>query len=196
MKNKLLLAFIGSGLAAAYLGVKYRVPWVIGLLLGAAGLYGMFAGVRMIVSRRAEIPTSSGTSAHLEYHTGLAARLWGVLFLMFGTVAIALAWNVWFLPEGDGAFVRVIAASPLLSGSIISTAGLGVGFYGLTRLLAPRETFRETKLNRFEQIFRGVLFSFMGLAILSAGLVRMAAPGALTALRDLVYEWVANRFLR
>jgi hypothetical protein len=89
--------------------------------------------------------------------------------------------------------VRVIADSPLLSGSTLSAAGLGVGFYGLTRLLAPRETFRETKLNRFEQVFRGVLFSTMGLALVAAGVVRIVAPGRLTALRDLLYDWIANR---
>ena len=37
----------------------------------------------MILTRKADIPTSGGASAHVEYHTGLSAQFWGVLFLIF-----------------------------------------------------------------------------------------------------------------
>lgn len=193
MKNRLAIAVVAVGLGAAYVGVKYRVPWAIGVVLAALGIYGFIVGTRMIVTRRADVPTSSGASAHVEYHTGVGARLWGALFLMFGAVAIALGVMIGFLPQGDPRLAQRIASSPLLSGLAMNGAGLAVGLYGATRLLAPRATFRETKLNRFEQIFQGVLFTSLGLAIVLAGVVRIAAPGTLTALRDGLFDWVRNQ---
>ena len=72
MKDKLLIWLIIVGLGIVYLGIKYQNPIVIGLAIGGAGVYGILAGFQMIASKRAEVPTSGGGSAHKEYHTGIA----------------------------------------------------------------------------------------------------------------------------
>src|SRR5262245_28083324 len=96
MKDKLLIWLIGAGLAIAYFGVKYENPVVIGLLLGGIGIYGIVSGIQMILTRRADIPTSSGAGAHVEHHKGASAQIWGILFIIFGMLIalIALAMTV------------------------------------------------------------------------------------------------------
>ena len=77
MKDKLLIWLIIVGLGIAYIGIKYQNPIIVGLAIGGAGAYGIFAGFQMIISKHAEVPTSGGRSAHKDYHTGIAAQLWG-----------------------------------------------------------------------------------------------------------------------
>ena len=90
MKDKLLIWLIIVGLGIAYLGIKYQNAIVIGLAIGGTGVYGIFAGFQMIVSKRAEVPTGS-TTGPMERHTGLTAQLWGFLYILFGVIAILIA---------------------------------------------------------------------------------------------------------
>src|SRR5262245_11460032 len=104
----------------------------------------------MIITRRAQIATSSGSSAHVEYHTDISAQLYGVLVLLFSVIVITLGLGIWLMPSGDPRLTQAVAASPLLSGLFTMAIGLGAGLYGATRWTARRDAFRETRIHRFE----------------------------------------------
>ena len=90
MKNRLLIWLIAAGLGIAYLGIMYQNPIVSGLFIGGAGVFSIFSGFQMMISRRAEVPTGD-ISPHIEHHTGLAAQFWGFLYMVFGAIAILIA---------------------------------------------------------------------------------------------------------
>ena len=83
MRNKLMLLGLAAALGLAWAGVYYRVRIVIALVGVGVAIFTLVSGVKMILTRKADIPTSGGPSAHTEYHTGLSAQFWGVLFLLF-----------------------------------------------------------------------------------------------------------------
>jgi hypothetical protein len=115
---------------------------------------------------------------------------------MFGALSIAIGFVMAFPADGGGSLGSALFASPMLSGLAVCTGGFAVGLYGATRLLAPRSTFRETKLNRFEQLFGGVLFTTMSVLILTVGVFLIVAPEALAALRDKFFEFVTAHLAR
>lgn len=185
MRNKLIIAGILLTLFVTWIGIHYRIPAIIALVLCGLAVVAFVAGVRMIVTRRAEIPTSGGANAYMEYHTGLGARLWGVLYILMSVFLGALAAGFWvYGNEPPTDVVRRMFASPLISGAVTATVGAAIGMYGLTRLVSGNAPFVETKLPPIERVLGGVYSCIVGPLIISAGLVRALAPGTLTRWRD------------
>jgi hypothetical protein len=190
MKNKLFLFGLMLVLLGAGAGLYYRVPIIVTAVCLGLALFSALTGWRMIVTRTAVIPTSDSLDANREYHTGLAAQFWGILFLMFSVPLAALGIGYWL--SGDDPPVAVIArmvASPLISGLAIVTAGVGITLYGLTRLVARSYTFTETGVGPFGRTVAGVYAVTLGTLIAAAGVVRAVAPGTLTRVRDSVIAW-------
>ncbi|MDF2770732.1 MAG: hypothetical protein K0S86_225 [Geminicoccaceae bacterium] len=185
MKNKLITLGLTVLILGAVAGIHYRVPLVVaGVCVGLALLAGV-SGLRMVVTRTAVIATSDGLDANKEYHTGLSAQLYGVLFLMLSVPLAAFGVAYW-LHGGDppGALVEPLVRSPLVSGLAIVAAGTMIALCGLTRLVPGNETFTETRVRPGRRRIAGVCFVGLGLAIATVGVVRATAPGTLTTLRD------------
>ena len=146
----------------------------------------------MILKRKAVIPTSTGPSAHREFHTGLSAQFWGVLYLIFSVPMGAFGVSYWIYggdnPPGD--IIERMARSPLISGLLIVTTGVAIILYGLTRVLPGKAAFVETKIGGFERGLSAVLNSIVGATLVTAGVIRMLAPGMLTRMRDAAIDWV------
>lgn len=151
MSNKLKFLAVTAALFGAGAGIHYRIPIVTGLVFAGLALFGAVTGVQMIVTRKADVPTSDSIDPHREHHTGLPAQLWGVLLLMFGALFGVFAIGVWLYGVNQPAnIIDRIARSPLASGAVIASAGVAIGMYGLTRLLSPNTAFTETGLRPFE----------------------------------------------
>jgi len=182
MKDKLLIWLIIVGLGIAHLGIKYQNPIIIGLAIGGAGVYGIFAGFQMILSKRAEVPTSGGGSAHKEYHTGIAAQLWGFLYILFGAIVILIALGMSVPGETSKAWVEAFFARPSGMGWFMVVAGGMILLFGIIRLISGNAPYTETKLVPFERIMGGISSSILGLVILGAGLWLIISPSTLKAL--------------
>jgi hypothetical protein len=191
MKNNLitfgLLALIGSAAA----GLHYRIPIVIVLVCLGLAMFSAVSGVQMIVTRKAEIPTSDSFDSWKEYHTGLSAQLWGVLFLIF-SVPLG-AFGVLYGMYGDDPpaelFDRMVR-SPLISGLAIIVTGAAIGMYGLTRVLPGKAGFVETKIGPFERTLGAIYLTTVSALVVTAGFIRLLSPGTLTRLRDAGIAWV------
>lgn len=190
MKNKLLLFALAVALGLAAIGIHYRNRIAIAVVMIGLAVFCVVCGFHMIVTREAVIPTSGASSAHREYHTGTSAVIWGVLFLMFSVPVAAFGFGYWMYGDQPPAsIVQLMVRSPLVSGLTAVLSGLGIGLYGLTRVLPGKEAFRETRIGPFERGFTAVYLSIVAAIVVAAGLVRMLMPGALTRLRDAALAW-------
>jgi len=185
---------LALALGAAYLAVRYRVMPVVALLLAAVGAYAAAGGVRMIITRKASVPGSSGSgaNAHMEYHTGLSAQIWGVLFVLFGVIIVTLAYGLWRPNEMTDSIRRVLA-TPLGSGLGMFGTGAMIAMWAATRFIAGKAAFVETREPVADRYVFGGIYSFIGLALMIVGVVRIAAPDLLTALGRWLGDLVKQR---
>jgi hypothetical protein len=185
MKNKFLIAAIALALLVTWIGIRYRIPAIIALVLCGLAVFAFVTGVQMIVTRRAQIPTGGNRSHRKEYHTGLGAQLWGMMFILMSAFPGAVAFVFWrYGNEPPADLVTRLVASPLISGVVIVATGAGIVMYGLTRLIAGNAPFAETKLRPIERMLGGGYACIVGSLVVVAGLVRGLSPGTLTRLRD------------
>ena len=195
MKNKLMLLGLAAALGVAWAGLYYRVRIVIALVGVGVAIFTLVSGVQMILTRKADIPTSRGPSAHVEYHTGLSAQFWGVLFLICSVPIGAFGISYWVYGDNPPADIFAgMVRSPLISGLVMVTTAAAIILYGLTRVLPGKAAFVETKIGAFERGVSAVYYSIVGLLLGAAGLIRMLAPGTLTRMRDGAIDWVLAMF--
>jgi hypothetical protein len=185
MKNKLIMLGLIAVIGGAAAGLHYRIPLVIVLVSLGVAVSSAVTGVQMIVTRKAVIPTSDSLDSHKEYHSGLSAQFWGVLFLMFSVPLGAFGLLYWRYGDDPPAeAMRQMISTPLVSGLAAITAGVSIVLYGLTRVLPGNAGFVETRIRPFERMLSAVYCSIVGGLIALAGSVRLLAPGLLTRLRD------------
>ena len=190
-KNTVLLIALAAALLGGAAGIHYHIRIVITLVCIGLAVFSAVTGVQMIVTRKAVIPTSQSFDPHREYHTGLSAQFWGVLFLVFSVPAGAFGVLYWMYGDNPPAdIISRMARSPIVSGLVMVTAGVALGLYGLTRVLPGKQAFVETGIRPFERGLTAVYMSTLGALIVAAGMVRMVAPGALTSMRDGAIAWM------
>jgi hypothetical protein len=185
MKNKLIMLALIGVIGGAAAGLHYRIPLVIVLVCLGLAVFSAVTGVQMIVTRKAVIPMSDSFDSPKEYHSGMSAQFWGVLFLMF-SVPLG-AFGVLYWRYGDDPPTEVMGrmiGSPLASGLAIIAVGVGIVLYGLTRVLPGKPGFVETRIGPFERTLSAVYCSIVGGLVALAGCVRVLAPGMLTRMRD------------
>jgi len=191
MKNKLLVFGLMAAMFGAAAGIHYRIPIVIAVVCVGLAVFCAMTGVQMIVTRKAVIATSDSINPHREYHSGLSAQFWGLLFLIVSVPIGAFGVSYWLY--GDNPPSEIIGgmfASPVISGIMMAAAGVAVGLYGLTRVLSGEETFVETRIGRFERLVVGGWAFIVGAGVVLAGCVRILAPETLTRVRDGAVHWV------
>ena len=163
---------------------------MIGLVLGGVGVYGIFNGIKMIISRRADVPTSNGASAHVEHHKGLPAQLWGFLYIAFGVVTILIALAVSVFRDSSTAWVERFFSNASGMGWFLIPAGGTILLFGIIRLISGNAPYSETKLVLFERVTGGIYFSLSGLAILRVGAWLVISPSSSRALFDYLFSLI------
>jgi hypothetical protein len=185
MKNKLIMLGLIAVIGGTAVGLHYRIPLVIVVVCLGLAVFSAASGVQMIVTRKAAIPTSDSLNSSKEYHSGLSAQFWGVLFLMFSVPLGAFGLLYWRYGDDPPAeAMRQMISTPLVSGLAAITVGTGLVLYGLTRVLPGKAGFVETGLRPFERTLSAVYSCIVGGVVALAGFVRLVAPGTLTRLRD------------
>lgn len=188
MKDKLLIWLIGAGLVIAYIGIKNENPVVIGMLIGGAGLYGIFSGIQMIISKRADIPTSGGGSAHIERHKGLSAQIWGILFVVFGVLIVFIALAMTVFQDSSRSWIENFFSASTGFGWFMAIAGTVLLLFGIMRLISGNTPYAETKLIPFERVMGGFYFLLIGLGLIGIGVWLIVSPSTLKAL---IYDLVS-----
>jgi len=180
MKDRVLLWLIVAGLVIAYIGIKDQNPIIIGLVISGAGAYSIFAGIQMIISKRAEVPTGSSTGP-VERHLGLTAQLWGFLYILFGAIAILIALAMSVFRETSTVWVERFLSTLSGFGVLMVVAGGSILVFGIMRLISGNAPYIETKLVPFERIMGGIYFSLLGAGVFAIGLWLLLSPSTLKA---------------
>jgi hypothetical protein len=182
-KDRLMILLIAAALGAGWLAIRYEYTPAIALVLLLATGFFWVSGSRMIVTRRARVSSGSSTiNPHMELHSGFSAQLWGVLYLCFGVITLALAYLIW-RPASAQTFQRVITEKPALAGLLLMSIGALIITWAFTRVLARKETWSETKLPIGDRWLQAISGFLTGSLLFTLGALRTFAPATLGALR-------------
>lgn len=186
MKSRSLPPQVVFFLLVAALGLIGRwlsIPIASNLVVMCLGLVCLVEGLRMIITRRASF-SRPGRGYHEEY-SGLAAQLWGVLFLFFAVLFCVPALATLFLPGGLESFLKQSLSTPAGWGVLVVGLGAFAAIYGIIRLLAGSATTRTGLIATLDNVgdwFLGGLALLFGLSLAGIGLALILTPDALTAL--------------
>lgn len=176
--------------AIVVVGFEYRIPFVIALVCLGVSVSCLVAGVRMIVTRKADLPTSDTVDTKHERHRGFTAVLWGIMLVMIAApfAIYSVGYFVFGRESGNERFAH-LASSPR-AGSLLG-AGVGLGFllFGLTRLFGGKAAFAETTIGPTRRYMSGVFASVLGMLLVTAGVLESLMPGSFTRMRDLAISW-------
>ncbi len=174
--------FLG-GVAIALLGNFLSIPIVMKAGFICICLAIIALGIEMLVTGRAVFSTWSGQSwEHYERFSGLTARLWGILFLIFGgflgvfTVASAI------FPSSTETVWAKFMDTPRGFGLVLLSVGAIATMYGIIRVIAgtalPGRGLGASVSNFLARIWGGAVL-LIGLVLASLGLVLTVSPDIL-----------------
>jgi hypothetical protein len=176
--------FLAAGLTLA--GDRLGLSGLTSAGIASLGLSALSAGIQVIVTGEAFFLPAGAQALRrrAEHFTGLAARLWGIFFVLFGLVMLFLGLAGVFFPGQGTALLNRLLETPLGWGLVCVFFGGGLSLYGLTRLIGAAG---RTGSGALDQV-RGIGFRLFGLVGLLAGLglcglgvVLIFSPRLLTA---------------
>ena len=175
---------LSGGLAFA--GEKFSLPILTNVALLGVGLLMILVGGELIITKRAEFALGGWAYTQAkETFKGLAAQLWGVLFLGLGLLATLVTLVRWIFPAAASSFWNSLQGTPAGLGLVLTGLGLAAILYGIIRLLAGSagvDLGRLTGLSNILDRMAGAVVVLVGLALAFFGLLLIAAPGVVWAI--------------
>jgi hypothetical protein len=185
MKSRASLVLLIIGLLVVAAGLQLQIKPLVSLAWFGLGLFGLVSGLRMIVTRRADVPQGNRLVQTTERHTGFSAQLWGVLFIAFGLLAMGFGGAVWLPPGLLEAWFGRLFDTTAGWGVLLVVIGVPVVLYSLTRLLASSSAFAGTAhRNPFARVLSGCYYGLIGLVLVAVGALLIADPGLLARLAE------------
>jgi hypothetical protein len=179
----LFFAAAGSMFAADQLALPALT--FAGLML--LGLCAVLSGIQVVVTRQAFFLPSGSQSLRrrAESYSGPAAQLWGVFFVLFGLIFLAVGVLGLRAPGQVFSFVEQALETPAGWGALLFTGGIFVTLYSLTRILAGGAStgagIQAQLRDVGYRLFGGVVL-LIGLSLLALGFILFTSPETLTGL--------------
>jgi hypothetical protein len=177
------LFLLAGGLA--FLGQGFSLPFLINLALFSVGLILVIMGGELLITRRAEFLLGGfAYTQGIETFTGLAAQLWGVMFLGLGLAMIVAILAHWLAPAAVHAWYSGLVGTKTGLGLALCVLGLFAGMWGTIRLLAGSaglDLGRMTPLSNIVDRVGGGVALLAGLGLLGVGVLLLVAPGIVTS---------------
>ncbi len=183
-KIDLSLLLLGGGLG--FLGEKFSIPVLTNLALLCVSFLFILVGAELLITKKAEF--ALGGWAYIqgkETFKGLAAQLWGILFLGLGLLALMFTLAKWILPAQMNSFLEHLQGTSAGAGLALTGLGLIAILYGTIRLLAGSagvDLGRLTRLSNFVDRAGGCLVLLIGLSLALFGFLLIVAPNILSVL--------------
>jgi hypothetical protein len=172
----LLLAFV-----LLFAGTRLGLPLLTnlgGLSIGAFALVGV---LRAIITKKLGFETRQRNFGRREMYTGLAAQLWGILFIAFAFLVFILVGAAWLYPGGAEAFWSGLLGKTWGWGIILLGIGLVLVVNGVIQLLAGSAGYYQGLADQVERV-GGVLPLLFGSGLSVVGVLLIIAPGWLMSL--------------
>jgi hypothetical protein len=170
------IALFGLAVVLLYAGVKLGLPLLTNLGGLCIGAFGLVAGIQTLRTKHLGFETRQKNFGPITTYTGLAAQLWGALFLAFAGLVFVLVGVAWFYPGGAEAFWSSFFATSWGWGFILIAAGAAFGVSGLATLLAGSGGYYKGLQDRVIRA-SGFLPLFFGMALAALGLFLILFPG-------------------
>lgn len=189
---ELFLLLLAGGLAFA--GQQFSVPFLTNFALLCLGLMMVLVGGEFLVTQRAEFAIGGWVYIQArETFKGLAAQLWGIMFLGLGLLVILVTLVKWVVPAAAGSFWSRLQGTPTGAGLALAGLGLAACLYGLIRLLAGSagvDLGRLTSLSNLLDRITGAVVFLLGLGLAFLGVMLIVAPGALSSIITRLAAWI------
>ena len=170
--------FLLSG-GLAFAGEYFSFPILTNLALLGVGLLVTAVGFELIITKKAEFRIGGWAYTQArETYKGLAAQLWGIMFLGLGLTVIGITVAKWMFPAVAHSLYSNLVGTPAGAGLALTFLGLMAILYGTIRLLAGRLTGLSNLLDRMA----GAVICVVGLGLASFGLLLIFSPGIVFAL--------------
>lgn len=182
-ESRVPIAFFLVGAALVLIGHQIPISVVMNLGFVCIGLAIIASGIEMLVTGRAIFRTTdSWGPTHYERFSGLRARMWGVLFLVFGGFVGLSTLAGMLLPGGAETFWAQFLSTPRGWGILFVGMGAVAMTYGIIRILAGSALLGSglgaQVLNCSERVF-GAVVMLLGLGLAMLGWVFIVAPDVL-----------------
>ncbi len=152
-----------------YVAEEFNLPYLIPLAMGLFGLFAIILGIETFASGQIEM--FNRLHMRREYFTGLPARLFGVIFFLFGAGVTLAAFFEWITPGTAENFLVSLVKSRRGLGILLITFGFFTLLGGLIRLIAgsAHHPEKRNKWTDFGYRARGLVNLMAGLVILAGG---------------------------
>lgn len=190
-----ILFLVSGGLFLLGDQLKSDVLMIAGFL--GLGLIALAGGIEMLIGARAEF-MEGGLRARFR---GLPARLWGIVFVVFGSLMVVIAAAAWMSGENVGAFFTrffTAPATPARWGALLLIAGILVSINSVIRVLAGsgiQEGGWLFRLSEIEIRLSGALYLVIGLSLAAIGVLLILAPESLLVLLERLREGIVSLLL-
>jgi hypothetical protein len=187
------MCLMGAGLVV--LGDRYGMAPIMGSGFASIGIAAMISGLESIITRKAAFVPWSLSGRSLGRYASLSAVLWGMLFLVFGGLAILAGAATALYAGGLGAAVEWVFQSSLGWLLLGLLAGLLTFSLGLIRVLSGKAYSDPSLVSQLRDVgerLGGLVMMLAGLGMAVAGLVAGVAPGAGLAALSSVGDWLLS----
>jgi hypothetical protein len=178
----------------AFAGEQFSIPFLTNLALLCLGLMMVLIGGEFLVTKRAEFAIGGWVYIQArETFKGLAAQLWGIMFLSLGLLVILVTMAKWLVPGAAGSFWSRLQGTPTGPGLALVGLGMAACLYGLIRLLAGSagvDLGRLTPLSNLFDRLAGAVVILLGLGLVFLGVLLIIAPSALSAIIIRLAAWL------
>ena len=184
MSNRMLwflIFLLGLGGLFLYTGSRLNMPIASSLGTAFIGSFVFAGGVHAIITKKLGYEPRDPNFGRRELYTGLAAQLWGILFIVFALVIFILAGVSLFYPGGAEAFWAVSLGKPWGWGILLIGIGLAAIVNGIIHFLAGSAGYYKGLPDLVERI-SGIVPLILGLGMTVIGLSLILVPDLLIGL--------------
>jgi len=173
-----ILVLVAAGLA--FLGDQFSVQVLMNLAILCFGALIVAIGLEEIVGRLGMYRSGvSNVGQMAELYRGLAAQLWGLVFILIGLVLMGTILTKWIAPASAAKWSDVIGSRTGVA-LMLALMGLMVTLNGLIHMLAgggqAKPGMFSTLSNLLSRLGGTATFLF-GLGVSGVALVLLFAPG-------------------
>lgn len=172
---------------------QLNTPVVSSLGVFAIGTFILVAGIMTIRSKKIGFELKRPNFGPTEVYRGLAAQLYGILFIAFALLLYAMIGVIWLYPGGIEAFLNFFFGQPWAWGLLLACVGIVAVVNGIIRLMAGSAGYYQGLADKVVRI-SGVLPLLFGLLLGLIGLLLIFVPDLVVGLFKQLFASIWQSF--